>query len=464
MAASKRDGFYKRGRFWWTRHPGTKARVSTGCTDLEAARRWRDREARAAANPAHAAAAEARLGDWIARWLDMKARGSSEATMNVARTKLGHWVRIIGANALLADLDSNTFDRFVAARRTEHVTDHTISKEVSHMLAVLKRAKRARCYPGDLGTLRPPELHAGYEPRKRAMTRPELAALLSELEPKRGAFVAVCVALGCRRSEALRLLPTDVGADRVLVRGTKTRGARREVPLLSLYRPLLALALPYLPLERWGNAGRDLAAASKRAGIARVTPNDFRRTHSTLLIEAGVDRDVVRRLLGHSTTAMVDRVYGQPTPEALGALVEERLQFASPLLAVQVRHTGEVEGEETHEKPAQAPVAQGIEQRFPKPVQDATADAGNAGSLGEEAPRTSANVGENPRASLGAGTSTSHSALPRALASALTAGPAPHVVSLAEAYRAAMRQDGPGARAALAKCAAELLGEARHAS
>jgi len=44
--------------------------------------------------------------------------------------------------------------------------------------------------------------------------------------------------------------------------------------------------------------------------------------------------------------------------------------------------------------------------------------------------------------------------------SALTAGPAPHVVSLAEAYRAAMRQDGAGARAALAKCAAELLGEA----
>ncbi len=90
----------------------------------------------------------------------------------------------------------------------------------------------------------------------------------------------------------------------------------------------------------------------------------------------------------------------------------------------------------------------------------ASAGAESAHSSGETAGDEPANADETGRARPSAGTSTSHSALPRALASALTAGPAPHVVSLAEAYRAAMRQDGAGARAALAKCAAELLGEA----
>ncbi len=50
-----------------------------------------------------------------------------------------------------------------------------------------------------------------------------------------------------------------------------------------------------------------------------------RRSHATLLVERGVDRDVVRRLLGHTTTAMVDRVYGQPRVEALAALAEHSL-------------------------------------------------------------------------------------------------------------------------------------------
>lgn len=45
-----------------------------------------------------------------------------------------------------------------------------------------------------------------------------------------------------------------------------------------------------------------------------------------------MDRDVVRRLLGHSTPAMVDRVYGRPRAAALGELAEraiERSQFVA---------------------------------------------------------------------------------------------------------------------------------------
>ena len=333
--ATKRDGLYKRGPIWWIRtDPVTGKARSTYCRDLEAARRYRAKRERLAADPAHAAAETARLDEWIGRVIATKEHdGSSSATVEVYRTKLGHFLRLF-PDALLAEIDPSFVDKFVAVRRTESVTDHTISKEVTHLCTVLKAAKRAGCYPGDVATLRPPGLHAGYKPRKRALSREEVVALMAELKPELAALVAICVALGCRLSEAYRLLPSDIDWERkrVHIRGTKTDEADRYVPILSIFSPLLAAGARWSPLGREpNNLRRDIAAACVRAGIAPCTPNDLRRTHATFLAEAGVDRDVTRRLLGHTTTRLVDTVYGQPTTEALGALAEAKLLTAAPL-------------------------------------------------------------------------------------------------------------------------------------
>lgn len=335
MGKKPRDGFYKRdgSPYWWTRDPVTGNRCSTGFKDKEAARRWRAARERMAADPAHAAAEAATLGEWCGRFVAWKEKSKSAATVSVARQKLGHWIRVFSASTKLSTFsEPSSVDKFVSQRRSENASDHTISKEVAHMLAVLKLAKRAKCFSGDLSTLRPPDLHAGYKPRKRALNRQELARLLAALEPRRGALVAVCVALGCRLGEAFRLLPTDITAERVFLRGTKTAESERFVPVLSLFKPLLAAAVGYLPLEPWGKVQRDLKVACKRAGIDPCSPNDLRRTHATLLAEAGVDADVTRRLLGHTTRNLVDRVYGQPSTESLAGLAETKLLGAAPLL------------------------------------------------------------------------------------------------------------------------------------
>lgn len=373
--------------------------------------------------------------------------------MEVGRQKLGHWVRVLGADYPLIDITPGAVDEYVKQRRGEDVTDHTISKELTHLKSVLRLAKRSGCYPHDIATLSPDDLRPGYVPRKRALNRQELLALLSVLEPHRAAVVAICVALGVRWGEAMRLIPSDIGTETAMIRGTKTAGARRTVPILSLYRPLLDAAVPYLPLEPWGNVGRDLGRACARAGIERCTPNDLRRTHATLLVEAGVDRDVVRRLLGHTTTTMVDRVYGQPSPDALGQLAEERLERA-PSLAVQIRHSGE------------APIADpgassGIrtpDLRFTKPVQ-APGGSGQKSRIGcNSAPPTSVSVGEPPRDSAGVGTDPSQcDDLPAALVRALRAVPPPEVEDLALAYRSALAGDEPATLTALARCAAHIL-------
>jgi len=65
---------------------------------------------------------------------------------------------------------------------------------------------------------------------------------------------------------------------------------------------------------------RHLDAACRLAGIPRCTPNDFRRTHATLLRNSGVDAKVTRALLGHTAgSVLLEQVYDKPTPQALAA-------------------------------------------------------------------------------------------------------------------------------------------------
>lgn len=336
MASKKRDGLYKRGDYWWLRSdPLTGARISTKCRDLEAAKRWRTERERLAANPAHAAAQTAKLSEWINRIIESKRRGGkSDATVGIYGEKLGHCLRVFGVDAMLADINPTTVDAYVTQRRDEGASDHTISIEFQKLKAALKLAKRVGAYAGDLDVLRPPDLHVGYVPKERALTRDEITRLLAQLKPHRAAFVAISVAFGCRLSEAFKITPDiiDLEQNRVFIDGTKTDDAKRWIPILSVFRPLVELAKPHLPLKPWDKLWRDIQNACARAKIAPCSSNDFRRTHATLLKEAGVDSDVVRRLLGHTTTHLVDTVYGRPSTDALAKLAEERLQSAAPII------------------------------------------------------------------------------------------------------------------------------------
>jgi hypothetical protein len=45
-------------------------------------------------------------------------------------------------------------------------------------------------------------------------------------------------------------------------------------------------------------------------GMRNISPNDLRRTFASWLKQAGVDSMVVAKLLGHTTSRMVELVYG----------------------------------------------------------------------------------------------------------------------------------------------------------
>ncbi len=323
---ASRDGFYKRKRFWWcSTDPITGRAKSTGCTDLEAAKAWKRERERLKFDPTHARQQTATFGEWAAKLIAMKAQVLKPISVRAYPKFFGHWVRLIPESMVLNRIDPGTCDDFIALRRKDGVTDYTIGKEITAMVTLLRYAKRSGCYAGDPGSLRPIDFVAQHVKRSRALTEPEFTRLMWQLSAHRQAFVCLCVALGCRRSEAFRILPTDIGPAEVFIGGTKTDEARRTVPILSKFRPLIDRAIPYLPLPPLWNLNRELWAACDAAGIERVSPNDLRRTHATWLKEGGVDSDVVRRLLGHTTTGLVDTVYGRPRVEKLAELAESAL-------------------------------------------------------------------------------------------------------------------------------------------
>ena len=64
-----------------------------------------------------------------------------------------------------------------------------------------------------------------------------------------------------------------------------------------------------------------LARASKRAGLPiAVTPRVLRRTVNTLMVNAGIDRLVIRAILGHTSEAMTETYDQAPDREKMAAL------------------------------------------------------------------------------------------------------------------------------------------------
>ena len=100
-------------------------------------------------------------------------------------------------------------------------------------------------------------------------------------------------------------------------------------------------------VESWGNVRRDLAVAinainarrAKEAAkrgekapplMAHVSPNDLRRTFASWLKQRGVDSMIVAKLLGHTTSRMVELVYGHLNDASKIAAVGQLPSVAMP--------------------------------------------------------------------------------------------------------------------------------------
>ncbi len=334
------DRLFKRGDVWyaWFFDPdGNKIQRSTKCRDRKAAEATLREFERRAADPAYAASHQATLADALRGLLrDRKLKGRAEGTLDCYQVKSGHLLRILGDRPL-AGIDARAVDAFIDQRMDEGAARNTIQKELTTLRGALKIAKRRGEYTRDLDAVMPDGFSSGYKPRERFLGQAECQALLAELAPDRAARVAFIIATGARWGESERAMRADVNLVRgvVFLRGTKTAGAARAVPVVGVAHPLLEHAMRHAEGEGgalfrpWGNARRDLRDACVRAGIDPVSPNDLRRTCATWLRQAEVEPHLIGAMLGHTDSRMVERVYGRMPVDSLGRALRARLEGAN---------------------------------------------------------------------------------------------------------------------------------------
>lgn len=357
-----RLSLYKRGKVWWARGSllGKKFRESTEKTDRGAADLVRRRWEREFADPTHHASHEATVASASDRFLkDLKKTAKSDATWKFYETKVRHVVKHIGPIRLV-HLNRDDVSRYIETREAEGAHPHSIHRELTALRRTLKTAGAYGQFGKDVKNIIP-SYSAQYEPRTRWMPPDEVERLLAELEEPRAAHVAFVIATSSRRKEARSAQVEDISRDAIRLRGTKTARSLREVPRLDIFRSLLrrvdawAKARGSGPLfEPWGNVRRDLIAACARAStcakcrsterteagpkyimrptegcraceamaMAPVSLNDLRRTTATWLVRAGVPFELAAKVMGHASTAMLYKVYGQMDATSLKAGID----------------------------------------------------------------------------------------------------------------------------------------------
>ena len=152
--------------------------------------------------------------------------------------------------------------------------------------------------------------------RGKAFTQDEQAELLRRLEAApQAAYFRHVLLTGSRPSEPLRLRPEDVDVEhgKLHIRGTKTDGADRYIPLFPGIVENLATVTPvngrYFPMGYDAYQNHFL-----KLGFPGHSLKDLRHTFATRALEAGVSMKTVQLWLGHSTYEMTANTYSHVQP------------------------------------------------------------------------------------------------------------------------------------------------------
>lgn len=360
---------WRHGQIYVRTDPITHDYKSTHTTDLKLAQMWLEKRKTASLQPASVAAHLVTIGQALDEHVAAKKLGKvTDNSVRYIEGKVKPIRRIIGEDRPLDEIDAGTFDRYSLSRAREQgkrgkpVSGYTIRRELGELIAALRRQKRAGRFAGDLDVLMPADLQASANKVDRALSEAECTAFLEALpNPRWRAYFATSVSLGLRKSETLKVRPEDVevrlepmldgsGAPMfdaegkaamkrrlyVHVHGTKTKKARRIVPVLPGFDDVFEYALPQLPLEKMGNEFRTFALAAKKAGIAHCSPNDFRRSWMTILGSKGVTNEQGAKMLGHASITMAATVYNQSQATQLAPVVEGVLARAPSPIQIQL--------------------------------------------------------------------------------------------------------------------------------
>lgn len=161
---------------------------------------------------------------------------------------------------------------------------------------------------------------AAQKSEGRVFTTEAIKAIKASENPAAD-IVLILLATGCRGNE-LFAVPVGNCADRYFIGGSKTdTGKNRVIAVaadgLEAYQRLLAAAKGkkrlidgYAGNKTYANfAKREFKELMKDIGLEGFTPYDCRHTFTTQAIRAGIDKQTLRRMLGHADLATTDKYY-----------------------------------------------------------------------------------------------------------------------------------------------------------
>lgn len=321
---------------YWTDLRGTPRRKSLRTRDQQVARtQLRKLELGSADPAAHSALS---LRDAIGNMLAVVAIERAADTHKAYTQKGHHLTRLLGGETPLRDVTRDGVLKYIATRQVETASNSTIHKELVVLRRALAEARERKQWDGAIESV-VPKIRVVYRPRETRLSEHQAEQLLGKIAVRRRLWVTLAMFGGLSLGEIERLRWEHVDFSRRCMRvpGTKRTSRWRVVPLTPRLFDALRAGAPKkvlgLVVTRWRNVRRDLAVAAKLAKVPRVTPNDLRRTYASWLKDQGTDSAVVARLLGHTSTKMVDLVYGRLSAETLAAAVE-RLPGGSACAAV----------------------------------------------------------------------------------------------------------------------------------
>jgi len=294
----------------------------------------------------------------VERYLAVQvAKGLESATVAARRRELarfGGWLKGRRPRPALEEVGADLLVRYVSSRTPFHARS-TVSSVVSDLRSMGEfLVQEGAWHSNPLRWMRGPKIDQRRRIPRR-IDKEQLQALWKAAEARRqehARYQAVCAlaimyGTGLRRGELERLDLCDWDRDNSVLKidGRKT-GRERQVPVgEGIWRCIEG----YLPhrhnrLEAKGRVGEQALLVSSRgerltgalistlisrlarsAGIAHVTPHQFRHSCASDLLEAGVTIPEVQRILGHAAIQSTIRYTAVADPERAKAMTKHPL-------------------------------------------------------------------------------------------------------------------------------------------
>lgn len=209
---------------------------------------------------------------------------------------------------------------YVAKRRRRGRGDNTIRKELTTLRSGLRW--------NDKNTKAVIEMPPMPKPREVFITKEQLDALVDAAKmPHIKLFLKLAWHTAARKDALLNLEWDHIDFERGEIDLGRGVGNKRRArpPINQTLKDALLEALEARTTDyviEWGggrvkNIRKGFDMAAERAGIKGLTPHDLRRSAARRMIENNITMEEVSQYLGHTSTAVTEKVYGRFSPNYL---------------------------------------------------------------------------------------------------------------------------------------------------